>query len=592
MADNIRRCQCPPPLEFPENVKREMKYEELEHRRRESELYAKIIELQIENANLKGDKETLSRVVSHRDKMLMEIRVQLQAMEFFCRENNIKVDIEMCSDEVIENWSFKESDEIYQRILLITQDLLRAGSKCLQENMASCRSGSQQQRSTRSSSSSSTSKLMSTDHARTNKKDNIVAGLSESVQLVTTSDQGGDAVLFKETSRPGTVKLDLQSLLKAEQEFNGTKDNKSTVSYSNLAEINAGIAERNGRRALDDGDYRSTFFRPRHDDEDDSSDDEDEGDDGDESQESEFEELGEDMIKYVELQPSVGPRRDSRSSSFSRMAAMTPYGGSSVSTPDMSTAVLMKNLWSNGAARQSSATTPLQHPSHQMQHRRSGSTNRSSGGSILSNGSLIEEYFTNGPHSMEQASSFGTLAQSTAAPIGLGMAGLPRTPERISIESFSAPPTGALPSVPTPRYSPVFSPSCSPPAPNHLYSYAARSPLSNSTSAMFHSQVSSSMMGGSKRNSNRSSSSSINRPFQSPPPPPMAPIPPLPTYPRLSHREQTKQGLLESKRSFRGRTVSHGFAIEDVGQFLERKTYGKLLTRDPMHQGHRRQISV
>ncbi|KAG0350975.1 hypothetical protein BGZ54_003485 [Gamsiella multidivaricata] len=37
----IVRCQCPPPLEFPEYVKREMKREEEEHRQRECGLYAK-----------------------------------------------------------------------------------------------------------------------------------------------------------------------------------------------------------------------------------------------------------------------------------------------------------------------------------------------------------------------------------------------------------------------------------------------------------------------------------------------------------------------------------------------------------------------
>lgn len=38
-----------------------------------------IIELQIEVANLKSEKESLSRIVSRRDKMLLELQVQLQA---------------------------------------------------------------------------------------------------------------------------------------------------------------------------------------------------------------------------------------------------------------------------------------------------------------------------------------------------------------------------------------------------------------------------------------------------------------------------------------------------------------------------------
>ncbi|KAF9349066.1 hypothetical protein BGX26_012581 [Mortierella sp. AD094] len=564
-----------------------MKREELEHRQRESELYSKIIELQIENANLKGDKETLCRVVSHRDKMLMEIRVQLQAMEFFCRENDIKVDIEMCSDEVIQNWSFKESDEVYQRILLTTQDLLRTASKCLEENMISMRSSSQQQQQQRSTRSSSTTS------AKTLRK-----GTSESVQSVATNDE--DAVLFKETSRPGTLKLDLQSLLRSEQEFSENKGNRSTVSHSNLAEIDAGIAERDGRRALDGGDHRSTFFRASSGDEDDSFDEEDDGDD---SQESEFEELGEDMIKYVELQPSMGPRRESRSSSFSRMTAMSPYCGSYVGTPDMSTAVLMKNLWSGGAAKRSSATTPSQHPSYQYQHQqqlRRGSAKRSSGGSLHSNGSLVEDYFTK-LHPCDQASPYSTPAQPTATPIGLGlglgigMSGIGRSPEQISMERFlPAPPAIALPPIPTPQYSPRLPLSSSPPSSHHHHSYGARSPLSKCTSAVF---ISSSPlpMDSSKRSSTRSnrstrSNSSVTR--SNPPPPPVIPLPPLPTYRTISYREQAKQELVESKRPSRSRVSSHGYVIQKVDQFLERKTYGKLLARDLMHRGHQRRTSV
>ncbi|KAF9995840.1 hypothetical protein BGZ79_010439 [Entomortierella chlamydospora] len=494
-GDSVVRCQCPPPLEFPENVKLEMKREELEHRQRESELYSKIIELQIENANLKGDKETLCRVVSHRDKMLMEVRVQLQAMEYFCRENDIKVDIEMCPDEVIQNWSFKESDEVYQRILITTQDLLRTASKCLEENTS--RTSSRQRQRRRSNRSSSTN---TTASARSYRSDASV---------------GKDGVLVKETSRPGTLKLDIESLLRSEQELIG---NKSTVNHSNLADINAGIIGDDGRRALDAGNHRPTFFRAG--DEDGSSDDEDDG--GDDSQESEFEELGEDMIKYVQLQPSMGPpRRKSRSPSFSRMTAMSPYCGSYVGTPDMSSSAMMK------------------------------------------------DYFTRF-HTHDQASQ----ATPVGLGLGIGMPSISRSPERISMDSFPAPPAVALPPIPTPQYSPRLP----------LSSYGARSPFSKCTSPGFISG-SPLPMDGSKRNSVRSirstrSNCSVTRSTPTPPPP-MIPLPPLPTYRTI----QAKHELVESKRPSRSR-------ISSQDHLLGRKTNGKLLARDLMHQGHQRRTSV
>ncbi|KAI7817969.1 hypothetical protein BC939DRAFT_480732 [Gamsiella multidivaricata] len=407
----IVRCQCPPPLEFPEYVKREMKREEEEHRQRECGLYAKIIELQIENANLKGEKETLHRVVSHRDKMLLELQMQLQAMEFVCRENDIKVDIDMCPDEVIENWSFKESDEVYQRILLTTQDLLRNGSKCLEQNTVVGRSSREHIRATRSS-----------------------TGSPSKVSL----DQGSRTVeplQFKETSRPGTLKLDMQSLMQAEQVFDGNSD-RSTVNHSNLAEINASV-ERNGRRALDCGDDRSNLFHESaggyHSSEDDDGDVEDDSDD-DEGQESEFEQLGEDMIKYVELQSSVGPRRESRSASLSKM--MTPVG-----TPDMSTAVLMKNFLKSGA-RRSAGTTPLSHPlHHQPQQSYSHGGKPADRTSSISSSSLIDDYFAAQP---------AMSISSTSGGIGLGLTGLGRSPERISMERFRpSAPTRPLPLTPS-----------------------------------------------------------------------------------------------------------------------------------------------
>ncbi|KAF9197418.1 hypothetical protein BGZ49_002152 [Haplosporangium sp. Z 27] len=536
-----------------------MKREELEHRHRESELYSKIIELQIENANLKGDKEALNRVISNREKMLMEIRVQLQAMEFFCRENNIKVDIEMCSDEVIENWCFKESDEVYQRILFTTQELLRTGSKCLEENTTVGRSSlNLQSRSTRTS--STIPRVTSMDQSRTS----------------------GDALLFKETSRPGTLKLDLQSLLRSEQDFDNAKNNRSTVSHSNLAEIDAGIVERDGRRAIDGGDNRSGYFHANIDDEDDGEYDSSD-DDGDESQESEFEELGEDMIKYVELQPSMGPRRNSKSSTYSRMNTVSPYNGSSASTPDMSANVLNKTLWS-GAARRSGATTPLQNSSshHQMQlqPRRSGSANRNSGSSFNSNGSLFEDYCA---RSMESAD---TLSQTSGAPIGLGIRGNSPSLQRVSMEKFlSTPPSGALPPILAPQYSPALS-SSSPPTCQYTQTYSNRSIFSNNSSPVISSQDTSMIMKINKSYNNRNSNSSMTRPM--PPPPPMLPLPPLPTYNRLSHPEQAKQDLRESRRPRRGRTSSQEFTIENMGP----QAHSKLLAQDLMHRGHQRQISV
>ncbi|KAF9382933.1 hypothetical protein BGX21_001688 [Mortierella sp. AD011] len=465
-------------------------------------------------------------------------------MEYFCRENDIKVDIEMCSDEVIQNWSFKESDEVYQRILITTQDLVRTASKCLEENTS--RASSRQRQRRRSDRSSSTNTAAST---KAYKRD---------------ASEGTDGVLIKETSRPGTLKLDIGSLLRSEQEFIG---NKSTVNHSNLADINAGIAGGDGRRALDGGNHRPTFFRAG--DEDDSSDDEDDG--GDDSQESEFEELGEDMIKYVQLQPSMGPpRRKSRSPSFSRMTAMSPYCGSYVGTPDMSSSAMMKNMLSNGAARQSCATTPLQHPSYQHQQSRRGSAKRSSGMSVQSiGGGLGEDYFARF-HSYDQAPQ----ATPVGLGLGIGMPSISRSPECISMDSFPAPPAVALPPVPTPQYSPRLP----------LSSYGARSPFSKCSSPGFISG-SPLPMGSSKRNSVRSirstrSNCSVTRSTPTPPPP-MIPLPPLPTYRTI----QAKHELVGSKRPSRSR-------ISSQDHLLGHKTNGKLSARDLMHQGHQRRTSV
>ncbi|KAH7030349.1 hypothetical protein BKA57DRAFT_223411 [Linnemannia elongata] len=609
----VVKCTCPPPLEFPENVKREMRREEEEHRQRECGLYEKIIELQIENANLQGEKDSLHRVLSRRDKMLLELQMQLQAMEFVCRENEIKVDIDMCPDEAIENWSFKESDEVYQRILLTTQDLLRTGSKCLEENMVMPRSSSQHQRPTRTasfpSSASSTTRSSLGSNVPINfalfdngvaPRRNVVAGLSEGAQPLTVQDQEVDPLLFKETSRPGTLKLDLHTLLRSEQEFNSNKT-RSTINQGNLAEVDAGI-ERGGRRAIDCGDDRSSFFRAaigssnnNHVDsavDDESDDDEDDT----EGEESEFEELGEDMIKFVDLQSSVVPRRDSRASSFSMLM---PPGGthSAATTPDLSSAVLMKNMWSaNGSARRSASTTPLHHPAfqqmpqqqqhHYHQHHQHysqphrNSANRSSGGSTLSSssGSLLEDYFTR-PQEQHQ------VQQSASVGLGLGLTGLGRSPEQLSTERlFSAPPRDAPPPPPPSRPLPPFPMSHSRSGSPRAHPLS-NSPLGHDSSSTFPSAPSSHYQLNHHLNNSNNNNNAIR-------PPPSTPLPPLPSQTRYSYRAHTKTQLLQAKVPTHGRTCSHGFAIENVGQFLKRRTYGKTLTRDTMHRGLRRRDSV
>ncbi|KAF8946037.1 hypothetical protein BGZ47_001475 [Haplosporangium gracile] len=610
----VVKCTCPPPLEFPENVKQEMRREEEEHRQRECGLYKKIIELQIENANLQGEKDTLHRVLSRRDKMLLELQMQLQAIEFVCRENEIKVDIDMCPDEAIENWSFKESDEVYQRILLTTQDLLRNGSKCLEENMIMPRSSSQYQRPTRTasfpSSTSSTTRSSFGGTVPVNfalfengvaPRRNVVAGLSESAQPLTVQDQDVDPLLFKETSRPGTLKLDLQTLLRSEKEFSNSNKARSIVNQGNLAEVDASI-ERGGRRAIDCGDDRSSFFRSAIDSNnqvDGAVDDEiDDDDDDTEGEESEFEELGEDMIKFVDLQSSVVPRRDSRASSFSMLM---PPGGShtAVTTPDLSSAVLMKNMWSaNGSARRSASTTPLHHPAfqqmsqqqhhhqHQQQHyspSHRNSANRSSGGSThSSSSSLLDDYFAR-PQSTP-APQEHQLQQSAPVGLGLGLSGIGRSPEQLSSERFlSAPPRDAPPpppSKPLPPFPMSHSRSGSPRA--HPLS---NSPLGHDSPATFPSAPSSHYQLNHHLNSSNNNNNAIRSP-------PTTPLPPLPSRPRYSYREHTKTKLLQAKVPTHRRTCSHGFSIENVGQFLKRRAYGKTLTRDTMHRGLRRRDSV
>ncbi|KAF9429690.1 hypothetical protein BGZ94_009841 [Podila epigama] len=558
------RCQCPPPLSLPEIVKREMKREEEEHRQRECGLYAKIIELQIEVANLKGENESLTRVVGRRDKMLLELQVQLQAMEFVCRENDIKVDIDMCPDEVIENWSFKESDEVYQRIVLITQDLLRNGAKCVEDGMASIRSYSNRRNSSTSSAACSSSI-----------KNVAVAGLSEGAQPLPVQDV--NPLLFKETSRPGTLQFNPQTLLRSEQEFKQKNTNNNSLS----------AVESGPRRALDIGTDRSNLFRGHGEnngsheaDVDDDGDDNDDEDD-DEGQESEFEELGEDMIKYVELQASMTPRRDSRSASFSKPGIVPS------STPDMSTAVLMKNMW-NSSKGNTRPAMPLHHTTPQNgggfspSFRNQAKTfNRGSSSSSLSSNSMQEDYLSR-PQSFEQPIGLGL-------GIGIGSTGYTgkangtiRSPEMLFTDRFAHPELNYLLSAPPTRPLPPS------PSPNVNVHPVSRHPLSNPSTPGPYSDHN---MGASAAAIARSATAFGT--CAATMPPPMIPLPPLPAgQPRYSYRDHTKCKLLEKRRPAHGRTCSHGFVIEHVGQFQKRKTYGKTLIRDTMYHGHHRRGSV
>ncbi|KAG0343645.1 hypothetical protein BG004_005122 [Podila humilis] len=602
------KCQCPPLLDFPENVKREMKRDEEEHRQRECGLYAKIIELQIEVANLKGEKDSLSRIVCRRDKMLLELQVQLQAIEFVCRENNIKVDVDMCPDEAIENWSFKESDEVYQRIVLTTQELLRNGTKCLEEGMATTSRVHPSSRTMTRISAAATTTASSFMEHRSKKSKGAFAGISAGIQPLHTQDQDADPLVFKETSRPGTLKFDMQSLLRSEQEFQENLA-KAGTSALELRQVNS-AAETGPRRALDIGDNdRSGILRNSNEIHHDvnaveDDDDVDDDDDDDEGQESEFEELGEDMIKYIELQSSMTPRRESRSSSFSKPGNMIP-----ALTPDMSTAVLMKNTWSG--SRRNTRTTPIVpssggvfSPSFKTKSRgsnRGSSSSSLSSNSISSNG-VLEDYFHFSrspqydpplppPPPPRSVPSPPSSLPSSVAPVGLGIGmGMSRSPEQPIVERFvhphyqqllSAPPVSALPPSPLPHmhtmpHVPMSSPSSfsSGTLPCSYYDHTASpSPSTTATCSMVRSATSTCSL------------STL--------PPPSMPLPPLPAgRPRYSYRDHTKSKLLESRRPTHGRTCSHGFAIENVGQFLKRKTFGKLLTRETMYRGHRRRDSV
>ncbi|KAF9585406.1 hypothetical protein BGW38_002517 [Lunasporangiospora selenospora] len=567
------KCSCLPPIEFPENVKQELKRQESEHRERECDLYTKIIELQIENANLKGEKETLSRQVERRDRLLLETRMQLQALEFVCHENNVKVDIDMRSDEDLANWNFEESDKTYQRILVVMKDLLRDGSSCVEESEAMMRSGSRRPRSSRSSSSATTAPCGS-------------------------RASGPDSEVLR---------FDPQSL-RSDRQLNTTS--ALTQALMTAASSSPG----SGRRGLDCGTDRSNLFRSSseenaygdEDDEDDEDDDDD--DDDDEGQESEFEELGEEMIKYVELQPSIMPRRDSRALAAKMMPLASPGG----LDPGLSTAVLMKNLWNSSGARRSGGTTPLFHPGYQQppqpQHQNGpvSMSRRISGSSTASNGSMLDDYFGRPQYTADRgqaqsplpfsppsfSQSFYGQQQPCQTGVGLGLIGMGRSPEVPAMEKFGK---MVMPVQTNAQLLDAFPRPGGPLSP--AFPFRSVGPIgsvgSNHSFGSNHSHHSSSS----------SISSSTNLVLQGlppppsrqlpPPPPPMIPLPPLPTTrPASSLREHTKSRLLESRRPSHGRTNSHGFVIEGVNQFLRRRAFGKAVTREVMNRGHRRRESV
>lgn len=259
------------------------------------------------------------------------------------------------------------------------------------------------------------------------------------------------------------------------------------------------------------------------------------------------------MIKYVELQSSMTPRQ-SRSSSFSKpnMPSLTP---------DMSTAVLMKNMW---GSRRNTRTTPILHstqghfsPTSQSRSRLSHRGSSSSSLSSSSN-SILEDYYY---RPCEQPPANVGLGLSMGSPVH------PHFSQPHFHQLMSGPPMGAIP--PSPHV-----PMSRHPMPSPGYSYSGSYYDHPGPPTMIRSTTS------------QSGPTTVL-------PPPMMPLPPLPAdRPRYSYRDHTKTKLLESRRPAHGRTCSHGFAIENVGQFLKRKTYGKTLTREIIYRGHRRRDSV
>ncbi|ORZ26847.1 hypothetical protein BCR41DRAFT_392885 [Lobosporangium transversale] len=333
------------------------------------------------------------------------------------------------------------------------------------------------------------------------------------------------------------------------------------------------------------------------------------------------------MIKFVDLEPSIAATPQRRSN---------PYGGGSViGTPDMSSSARSKGLWSNGG-RFSATTTPLHHPAYQFQQQQlqrqmsgGGASKRYSGGSTISSGSIVDDYFARS-FSMEQN---GNVA-APAAPIGLGLTGIDRPVEQSSMERFlstspmNTPPAPTLgPSSTTSSSFPYNSGPAASPLPfisspsYHQQQFYMRSPLSTPSSATFfpagvmmepnqgfHShhhpqrylhhrsslQSLRSSSNGSVSSGRLSRAATVTpTPTPATPPPPMGPLPPLPKNPTCTYREHTKQKLLDfNRRPTHARTNSHGFVIENVGQFLKKKSYSKALTRDYMSRGHRRRGSM
>ncbi|KAG0232017.1 hypothetical protein BGW42_008528 [Actinomortierella wolfii] len=589
-ASGMVKCNCPPPLELPEYAKQEMRREEEEHRKRECDLYAKIIELQIEVENLKGEKETLTRVVGRRDRTLESLQRQLEALEHICRENDIEVNVGQTSSEVVESWNAKESDEVYQRILFTMQDMLRTGSKCLENHRPlgllagsatiAAGGGGQERHSMHHSQSSFNAKAAA-----------AVAYLNDHNQPLQQEDTCSSDEAAPRRALDGDDSR--RRVLLAMGETVDVLPKKSKDGHDS-----SGNSKGNNN----------------DDDEEDLLDEDDEG------EESEFEELGEDMLKFAELQSDIMPIP----------SKMFP-------SPNMSSYISSRGPLTPDVVRTPMTSVGDQHYQHH-QHpyapwSREGPVH--SRQSTASN--LVDDYFAMSTPSSAQAPEF------FASPVPLVPAGA-STAVSTAASSFVSrvpPPSRPLPSPPQPHQQPLTGlgivmntrsmsqcPTRMPPPPplaspysqqqqqlpptlkhkpvmNRSYSFnSVATPTSAnhrlSTASSIYSTTSTTSMSGSICGGHRVL------------PPPQLPLPPIPkdSVP-VSFREHTKKQLLEpltfytqqprSKQQFQkwssstlghGRTLSHGFVIEQFDRFLRRKKVTHQWTRELFNGGHHRRGSV
>ncbi|KAG0242878.1 hypothetical protein BGW41_003278 [Actinomortierella wolfii] len=552
--------------------------------------FVQIIELQIEVENLKGEKETLTRVVGRRDRTLEALQRQLEALEHICRENDIEVNVGQTSPEVVESWNAKESDEVYQRILFTMQDMLRTGSKCLENHRPlgllagsatiAAGGGGQERLSMHHSQSSFNAKAAAAvaylnDHNQPLQQENTCSSDEAAPRRALDGDDSRRRVLLA----MGETVDALPEKSKDGHDSNGnSKDNNND------------------------------------DDEEDLLDEDDEG------EESEFEELGEDMLKFAELQSDIMPIP----------SKMFP-------SPNMSSYISSRGPLTPDIVRTPMASVGDQHYQHH-QHpyapwSREGPVH--SRQSTASN--LVDDYFAMSTPSSAQAPEF------FASPVPLVPAGA-STAASTAASSFVSrvpPPSRPLPSPPQPHQQPLTGlgivmntrsmsqcPTRMPPPPplaspysqqqqqlpptlkhkpvmNRSYSFnSVATPTSAnhrlSTASSIYSTTSTTSMSGSICGGHRVL------------PPPQVPLPPIPkdSVP-VSFREHTKKQLLEpltfytqqprSKQQFQkwssstlghGRTLSHGFVIEQFDRFLRRKKVTHQWTRELFNGGHHRRGSV